>query len=60
MHYHFIREKVLQDEIEMQYVKTDDQVMDSSTKGLSTGKFEEFCHKLNMGQRMKVGEEGEC
>ncbi|KAB2617155.1 hypothetical protein D8674_013024 [Pyrus ussuriensis x Pyrus communis] len=42
VHYHFIREKVLQEEIEMRQVKTNDQVADLFTKSLSTGKLENF------------------
>ncbi|XP_050125802.1 putative calcium-transporting ATPase 13, plasma membrane-type [Malus sylvestris] len=36
VHYHFIREKVLQEEIEMRQINTDEQVADLFTKGLST------------------------
>ena len=43
-----MREKGLQDEIEMQYVKMDDQVADLFIMGLSIEKFEEFCQQLNM------------
>ncbi|KAH7570369.1 hypothetical protein JRO89_XS05G0093900 [Xanthoceras sorbifolium] len=42
VHYHFVREKVLQEEIEMRQVKTDEQVADLFTKSLSIGKFENF------------------
>ncbi|CAL9028013.1 unnamed protein product [Prunus brigantina] len=52
IHYHFIREKVLQEEIEMRHINTDDQVADLFTKGLSTGKFENFRRQLNVVQRM--------
>ena len=60
VHYHFIREKVLKEEIEMQQIKTDDQVADLFTKGLNTGKHESFRCQLNMVQRMRTSAEGEC
>ncbi|KAM1753554.1 hypothetical protein ACFX12_006125 [Malus domestica] len=52
VHYHFIREKVLQEEIEMRQINTDEQVADLFTKGLSTGKFEKFRRQLSMEKRM--------
>ncbi|KAJ9565416.1 hypothetical protein OSB04_001382 [Centaurea solstitialis] len=51
VHYHFIRERVLNEEIEMQQIKTEDQVADLFTKGLSVGKFKDFCCQLNMVPR---------
>ena len=60
VYYHFIREKFLKDEIEMQQIKTDDQVADLFTKGLNTGKHESFRCQLNMVQRMRTSAEGEC
>ena len=60
VHYHFIREKVLKEEIEMQQIKTDDQVANLFTKGLNTGKHESFRCQLNMVQRMRTSAEGEC
>lgn len=48
IHYHFIREKVLQGQIKMQYIKTADQVADLFTKGLSGVKSEEFRKQLGM------------
>ena len=48
VHYHFIRDKVLKEEIEMQQIKIDDQVVDLFTKGLNTGKHESFRCQLNM------------
>ncbi|KAM1254549.1 hypothetical protein ACFX2G_029491 [Malus domestica] len=52
VHYHFIKEKVLQEEIEMRQINTDEQVADLFTKGLSTGKFEKFRRQLSMEKRM--------
>ncbi len=60
VHYHFVREKVLQEEIELSYVKTDNQVADLFTKGLSTTKLEKFCSQLRIVKRFGVGIEGEC
>lgn len=60
VHYHFLREKVLKEEIEMRQIKTDDQVADLFTKGLSIGKCEGFRYQLNMVRRMGASAEGEC
>ena len=60
VHYHFIREKVLKEEIEMQQIKTDDQMTDLFTIGLNIGKHESFRCQLNMVQRMRTSAEGEC
>ncbi|XP_062118705.1 secreted RxLR effector protein 161-like [Humulus lupulus] len=51
VHYHFLREKVLQEEIEMRQINTDDQVADIFTKGLSTIKFAKFRTQLNLVKR---------
>ncbi|KAA3467751.1 Integrase, catalytic core [Gossypium australe] len=60
VHYHFVREKMLQDEIELSYVKTDNQVANLFTKGLSTTKLEEFCSQLGIVKRFGVVVEREC
>ena len=60
VHHHFLREKVLQGEILMKHVKTDEQVADLFTKSLSIGKFENFRHQLGIVQRMRANIEGEC
>jgi hypothetical protein len=60
VHYHFVREKVLQEEIEMRQIRTEDQIADLFTKGLSIGKFEKFRCQLNVVQRMGANVEGEC
>ena len=59
VHYHFIREKVLQAEIELEHVRTEKQAADLFTKGLSGNKFESFCHQLGMMKRVEAGVEGE-
>ena len=48
VHYHFLREKVLEGEIKMEYTKTGDQVADIFTEGLGVAKFEEFRAQLGM------------
>ncbi len=46
--YHFIREKVLSDEIEVSYCPTDSMSADILTKGLTRNKFEKFRDSLNI------------
>ncbi|KAE8679564.1 tir-nbs resistance protein [Hibiscus syriacus] len=60
VHYHFAREKVLQEEIEMRKIKTDEQIDDLFTKSLSVGKFEHFRRQHGVIQRMEVNIEEEC
>ncbi|KAI3513963.1 hypothetical protein L1887_12232 [Cichorium endivia] len=48
VHYHFIREKVLKDEIDLQYVNTTKQVADLLTKGLASAKLIEFSKMMGM------------
>ena len=60
VHYHFLREKVQLEEIEMRQIKTNDQVADLFTKSLSMSKFEMFHHQHGLVQRMEVDIEGEC
>ena len=59
VHYHFIREKVLQEEIELEHVKTENQAADLFTKGLSGSKLESFCRQLGMMKIAEAGVEGE-
>jgi hypothetical protein len=42
VHYHFLREKVIDGEVDLQYVKTNEQVADIFTKGLSIEKHAQF------------------
>ena len=44
VHYHFIREKVLKEETEMQQIKKNDQAADLFTQGLNTDKHGSFRH----------------
>ena len=57
MHYHFIREKVLKGEIEMEWVDTKDQVADVFTKSLSSFKLSGFCRIMRLE---KLDVEREC
>ncbi|KAA0037956.1 glutamate receptor 2.8-like [Cucumis melo var. makuwa] len=61
VHYHFIREKVLQEEIEMKPIKTEDQIVDIFMKGLPATKHTKFLQQLGMIERPRiVSVEGEC
>ncbi|MCO5566319.1 hypothetical protein L7F22_019996 [Adiantum nelumboides] len=61
VHYHFIREKVLAGEIDLVYVKTNDQVADIFTKALGKEKFCYFCEALGILHMQAHSElEGEC
>lgn len=60
VHYHFIREKVLEEKVELRQINTEDQVADLFTKGLSGSKFEKFRRCLGMMKRLEAGVEGEC
>ncbi|MCO5611913.1 hypothetical protein L7F22_066172 [Adiantum nelumboides] len=61
VHYHFIREKVLAGEIDLVYVKTNDQVADIFTKALGKEKFCYFCEALGIHHMQAYSElEGEC
>ncbi|KAD3641550.1 hypothetical protein E3N88_30774 [Mikania micrantha] len=48
IHYHYVREKFLNGEIDLKYVDTKDQLADMFTKGLSRVKMLEFMQKLGM------------
>lgn len=54
--YHFVREKVLEGDIEMKYIQTNDQVADLFTKGLTVTKFEDFRRQLGMISRSMLEE----
>ena len=53
VYYHFIREKVLQEEIEMKPIKTENQITDIFTKGLPTTKHAKF-EQLWMIERSRI------
>ena len=59
VHYHFIREKVLQEEIEMRQVNTEDQAADLFTKGLNTSRLTKLREMLNMVDKESL-EESRC
>ncbi|MCO5589532.1 hypothetical protein L7F22_043500 [Adiantum nelumboides] len=61
VHYHFTREKVLAGEIDLVYVKTNDQVVDIFTKALGKEKFCYFREALGIHHMQAHSElEGEC
>ena len=47
VHYHFIIEKMWQQQIKLRLIKTDNQIADVFTNSLGNGKFEFFRHQLN-------------
>ena len=51
IHHHFVREKVLYQEIVLQKVRTNDQVVDVFTKALPRAKFELFRSALGLTDR---------
>lgn len=55
--YHFIREKVLGEEVELKQIKIEHQVADLFTKGLSGNKFENLCHQLCMVKKTEASVE---
>ena len=60
-HYHFNREKVKSKEIDLVYVKTNDQVADFFTKALPRDKFLKFLDAMNLYVLQAHFElEGEC
>ena len=48
--YHFIRDRVLQKRLDVQFISTNDQVADGFTKPLTQQKLEEFKCNLNLGR----------
>ncbi|XXG45853.1 hypothetical protein AAC387_Pa02g0824 [Persea americana] len=60
IHYHFIREKVLNKEIDFVYTATKDEVADFFTKALNSRKFERFKSKLGMKDAEEVSNERGC
>jgi histone deacetylase 1/2 len=47
--YHFVRERVAQKLLQIDYVSTGDQVADGFTKPLTVRKLENFKYNLNLG-----------
>lgn len=60
VHYHFIREKVLKEEIKLEYISTENQAANLFTKGLSSSKCANLCHQLGMVERLEASVKGEC
>ena len=60
VHYHFIRKKVLQEEIELKHIKTENQAGDLLTKSLSLSKFKSLYNQLGVTNKVEASVEGEC
>ncbi|KAL0352259.1 UNVERIFIED_CONTAM: Retrovirus-related Pol polyprotein from transposon TNT 1-94 [Sesamum calycinum] len=58
-HYHFIREKILKEEIKLKHVRTGKQVADLFIKGLDGNKFEIFRQQLGIVNEAEAGVERE-
>ncbi|KAL9250844.1 Glutathione S-transferase U17-like protein [Drosera capensis] len=54
VHYHFVRETILQGKIEIKYVNTNEQVADIFTKGFNRAKFDDLWKQLDMIIRSTV------
>ena len=48
VHYHFVREKIVEGLIDLRHIKTEDQVADIFTKPLPKEKFCKFRRKLGL------------
>ena len=59
IHYHFTRRKVLDGEIDLKYVNTQEQIANVFTKALGVEKQDYFVEKLGL-KKMKLELEGEC
>jgi hypothetical protein len=46
--FHFVRERVLSNQLQIDFVPTGDQVADGFTKGLAVRQLENFKHNLNL------------
>jgi hypothetical protein len=46
--YHFVRERVFKNLLDVDYIPTEDQTVDGVTKTLSTRKLENFKYNLNL------------
>jgi hypothetical protein len=56
MKYHFIKDMVQRHTINLQYIRTDEQIADILTKPLSLGKFVYFRDKLGMAKNVSLTE----
>jgi histone deacetylase 1/2 len=48
--FHFVRERVLNKQLEIRFVPSRDQIADGFTKSLSVRSFEEFKYNLNIAK----------
>ncbi|PON46778.1 LOW QUALITY PROTEIN: hypothetical protein PanWU01x14_248730 [Parasponia andersonii] len=56
VHYHFLKEKVLQEELEICQVETKDQAADLFTKELNATRFQKLREQLKLNERKNVEE----
>ena len=56
MKYHFIRDLVQRGALKLQYIRTDEQIVDILTKLLTTTKFAYFRDKLGMAKNASLVE----
>ncbi|KAM0037798.1 putative RNA-directed DNA polymerase [Helianthus debilis subsp. tardiflorus] len=56
--YHFVREQVIQEKLNVKFISTDDQIADVFTKPLSSQRFEFLMSKLQVVPRPQLA--GEC
>ncbi|KAE9180698.1 hypothetical protein PF005_g23177 [Phytophthora fragariae] len=52
--YHFIREKVVSNEVEMEYMDTKNQLADFMTKGLSSKTLRYLMMRSNVGPKLET------
>ncbi|KAE9313180.1 hypothetical protein PF008_g19806 [Phytophthora fragariae] len=52
--YHFIREKVVSNEVEMEYMDTENQLADFMTKGLSSKTLRYLMMRSNVGPKLET------
>jgi EAL domain-containing protein (putative c-di-GMP-specific phosphodiesterase class I) len=53
--YHFVRERVARKQLKIQFISTDDQLLDGFTKTLSVAKLSRFQHGLNLARLQLKG-----
>ncbi|GJT94735.1 putative RNA-directed DNA polymerase [Tanacetum coccineum] len=58
VHYHFIREKVLNDEISLEVIGSEEQVADALTKGLTGMKLKQHSARVHLRKGRSPGVEG--
>ncbi|KAF7834575.1 Retrovirus-related Pol polyprotein from transposon RE1 [Senna tora] len=59
VHHHFLREKVLEEQVKMVQVKTYDQVADVFTKSLTSNRIKSLCYQLGLTEKKSTSVERE-